>query len=455
MHIDELRIYMNISKLDILAINETKLDSSTSNCELDITGYDIVRLDREQNGRRGGGVCFYIRSNLNFAVRKDLRNKDLELLIIEISNPHSRPFLVGTWYRPPNSSNNLFSLFEKTIDMIGAENLELYLLGDLNCNILSDTPSTNTSELLNIFTTYNLNQLITEPTRVTNNSQTLIDLCVTNTPDKVRASGVLSIGISDHSLVYLVRKSTCSKPVVNLSVKKRCFKNFNEPAYLNDLSNLNWNVGYTLHDPNSMWDKWLNLLTSVIDKHAPIKKKRLGRRKSPWITAELIHKIRLRDNLKKRFDMTRNDELWGQYKKARNDCNNSIRWAKRHYFTTSFNAAQLINDLTARKQRNECNIKKIVCDVKDVTKDSEISDAFNTYFTSIGAELASNIRTTNLDAIPYIPPTDKVFTFSKINVDTANNLLKNINANKATGPDNISGRLLKNASDILSPCIAY
>ena len=176
---------MNISKLDILAINETKLDSSISNCELDITGYDIVRLDRELNGRRGGGVCFYIRSNLNFAVRKDLLNKDLELLIIEISNPHSRPFLVGTWYRPPNSSNHLFSLFEKTIDMIDAENLELYLLGDLNCNLLSDTPSTNTSELLNIFTTYNLNQLITEPTRVTNNSQTLIDLCVTNTPDKV------------------------------------------------------------------------------------------------------------------------------------------------------------------------------------------------------------------------------------------------------------------------------
>ena len=85
--------------------------------------------------------------------------------------------------------------------MIDAESLELYLLGDLNCNLLSDTPSTNTSELLNIFTTYNLNQLITDPTRVTNNSQTLIDLCVTNTPDKVRASGVLSFGISDHSLV--------------------------------------------------------------------------------------------------------------------------------------------------------------------------------------------------------------------------------------------------------------
>ena len=58
-----------------------------------------------------------------------------------------------------------------------------------------------------------------------------------------------------------------------------------------------------------------------------------------------------------------------------------------------------------------------------------------------------------LDAISYIPPTDKVFTFSKINVVTVNNLLKTINANKATGPDNIPSRLLKIASDILAPSL--
>ena len=41
------------SKIDILAINETKLDSSIGNSELEIIGYDIVRRDRELNGRRG------------------------------------------------------------------------------------------------------------------------------------------------------------------------------------------------------------------------------------------------------------------------------------------------------------------------------------------------------------------------------------------------------------------
>jgi hypothetical protein len=141
---------------------------------------------------------------------------------------------VGTWYRPPSSSQQLFTLFEEIIDKIDAENSELHLLGDLNCNLLSNTPNSNTSELLNIFDIYNLLQTIAEPTRITNTSQTLIDLCITNNLDKVKASGVLSLGISDHSLVYLIRKCTYHKAPVNAFVEKRNFKNFNERAYLND-----------------------------------------------------------------------------------------------------------------------------------------------------------------------------------------------------------------------------
>ena len=64
-----------------------------------------------------------------------------------------------------------------------AENLELYLLGDLNCNLSPDIAvDNNSSYLLNIMDIYGLTQLITESTRVTQYSHTLIDLCVTNSP---------------------------------------------------------------------------------------------------------------------------------------------------------------------------------------------------------------------------------------------------------------------------------
>ena len=87
--------------------------------------------------------------------------------------------------RLPQSSPDLFSTFERIIDKIDAENLELYLMGNLNCNLLSEIVSNNSSHLLNIIDIYGLTQLITEPSRVTQYLSTLIDLCLTNSQDKI------------------------------------------------------------------------------------------------------------------------------------------------------------------------------------------------------------------------------------------------------------------------------
>ena len=41
-HVDELRVYLATNDIDILAINETKLDDSIMKGEVNIFGYDIV-----------------------------------------------------------------------------------------------------------------------------------------------------------------------------------------------------------------------------------------------------------------------------------------------------------------------------------------------------------------------------------------------------------------------------
>ena len=58
-HIDELRILLASYPLDVISINETRLDQGILNSEICIPGYEIVRLDRNRNG---GGVCFYIKN---------------------------------------------------------------------------------------------------------------------------------------------------------------------------------------------------------------------------------------------------------------------------------------------------------------------------------------------------------------------------------------------------------
>ena len=61
-HIDEVRIFTHDTNIDILAINETKLDASVHSNEVNLPEYEIIRKDRYINGRHGGGVCIYVRS---------------------------------------------------------------------------------------------------------------------------------------------------------------------------------------------------------------------------------------------------------------------------------------------------------------------------------------------------------------------------------------------------------
>ena len=66
---------------------------------------------------------------------------------------------------------------------------EIYILGDFNRNILSNTPEVHTTHLLDLMVDYQLAQLIKEPTRVNAESKTLIDVFITNKEDNMSHSG--------------------------------------------------------------------------------------------------------------------------------------------------------------------------------------------------------------------------------------------------------------------------
>ena len=59
-HVDELRVLLSEFSVDILSINETKLDEPIKSSALHIPGYEFIRRDRSRNG---GGVGFYIKSH--------------------------------------------------------------------------------------------------------------------------------------------------------------------------------------------------------------------------------------------------------------------------------------------------------------------------------------------------------------------------------------------------------
>ena len=44
--------------------------------------------------------------------------------------------------------------------------------------------------------------MIQQPTRITENSEALIDVFISNNPEKNLYSGVVPFGVSDHNLIY-------------------------------------------------------------------------------------------------------------------------------------------------------------------------------------------------------------------------------------------------------------
>ena len=122
----------------------------------------------------------YLRNNINYQIRDDLCVSQLECVVIEIIRPQFRTFFVSTWYKPPNSAQDVFRdrHFESLVDKEDSEQKDFYLVGDLNCNMLDGSNNHNSSTLTNILDIYGLSQLISEPTKITPTSRTLIDLCI-------------------------------------------------------------------------------------------------------------------------------------------------------------------------------------------------------------------------------------------------------------------------------------
>ena len=72
----EIRLILLQKKLDVLTINETRLDSTISG----INGYNVLRADRNRNG---GSVCIYVRCRVKYI--SGLVSTDLEAACVEIN----------------------------------------------------------------------------------------------------------------------------------------------------------------------------------------------------------------------------------------------------------------------------------------------------------------------------------------------------------------------------------
>jgi len=145
---------------DLLAINETRLDETISDNQISINGYDLIRKDRL---RHAGGVCIYIKSNIENKIHNNIIPENTEAICVEILNPSSKRFYIIACYRPPSSDASFFRCFDSIITKLDDNDKDIIIIGDL----ASKKPNYQTKQLYRIMETYQLQQLINEPTRIT------------------------------------------------------------------------------------------------------------------------------------------------------------------------------------------------------------------------------------------------------------------------------------------------
>jgi exonuclease III len=92
--------------------------------------------------------------------------------------------------------NLICTMLEVVIQKVQLKKKKLILCGDWNINFLED--SVRLRELKNLLRMYNLVNIATSPTRITNNSITQIDVIVLNRQVFECSLSVLDLCYSDH-----------------------------------------------------------------------------------------------------------------------------------------------------------------------------------------------------------------------------------------------------------------
>ena len=102
------------------------MDDTISDNDISIDNYSIVRKDRNRNGE---GVCVFVRSDINYTVKNGSDNvDDIEVTLLEICLPKTKPLLLGVCYRPPDC-NAFYDSLEALLNKSVGTDTECILIG--------------------------------------------------------------------------------------------------------------------------------------------------------------------------------------------------------------------------------------------------------------------------------------------------------------------------------------
>jgi len=434
---------------DIITLSETFLHQGVDNSLFAIQGYhEIIRKDRDGHG---GGVAIYIKENISFKRLHEFEVQGLEAIFVSINSIEGK-LLVCCCYRPPDK-NEFWLALETAIDNIKQSNnyKYIYILGDFN----ADFKTSNGNKLIRFCSEHNLHHLVNEPTRITANTQSTLDQILTNAPNFVSNIEVLPpVSTNDHCTIgakldFRIQSKTPYYRHIWL------FHRADFDLFRAALIDADFAAVFENDDVDSVCKAWTDKFLKIAKEKIPNKTVLIRPNDSPWYSSRLRLMKRKMKRIFRKFKSSKTDHNWEAYKNSRNEYQHALDVAESEY---NKSLADSLRDSknskgwwrTVKNMLGKGSFKTLPpLEVNNsfLTDNKDKASAFNDFFIS-----HSNINTDNAQLPPDNFPNPNLVSVN-VREQEVLDLLKCIDTSKATGPDEISPKLLHEAGNTIVPSL--
>lgn len=396
-----------------------------------LPSYKCLCLNRTFS--RGGGVSVLIDESMSHNL---LPNFCMITHDYEVLSLISGDMLISVVYRPPDGNvSNFLAFFESLLGFVSDNNLNVIIGGDFNINmLLCAMPSI---ELEMLLTTYGCVNVITKPTRITQQSETCIDLFITNAEVTRLKGGIFMSHISDHLPIFLcIKDARCLKNSVHSPIYFQVITPDNLERFCNDIANENWNDVLNATDPDVAYNVFLDQFKILYAKNFPYKKiKKSGKIRKPWITQDHLAKINIKDRLFQKFNRSKNPDDLKKFKFYRNQLTKELRNARTRYYYNSFKSPngrvdEIWKKVNSVLQDNRAHdyVETLRVNGKGL-KGTDLANAFNDHFVNLAtlthdSDACKYIKNRNMNSIFLDPVTE--FEVSNVFINLKNTKSRDI-----------------------------
>lgn len=385
-HFDELVVYLNSLSIsyDILVLTEVWIKSGEEH-RYHLPGYNMLFQPRPDN--QAGGVVIYVTSGLDHQ-HTNILYPTAELINVNFSliyHNRSVSFSLFGIYRQNKFTfkqfkNDFYNILQKSVD-------PTIIVGDMNICLLKNKGSKK--DYLSLISSFGFESLLNEPTRDFNNSVSCIDhLLVRNSKELKFESNVVKIDITDH---YAIELSLSS--IKNISKQFNFCKVLDRKMLHRQLSLANWTSVFNEQNVNCCVSNFYKVYNQCNFNSCTLKKlNSKNRKRSEWVTDNLIEIINRKNNLFKLFIKNRDNlEVKTRYKNCSRTVARLIKKAKLSFYSNEINKCQgdskkywnVIKKIVKSKKKvlNYINIKGELVQV--VNNEKSVANEFNSYFADV------------------------------------------------------------------------